>query len=143
MANFEVPYPDTAKIFEGAIAKANLDRVINIELLADVKSKEVYKIVKSNEITKHATKNDVYIVINDAIFDGLEEWQQLIIAEEAITGIIFNDEKDKVEIKKGDVGITKVGAFSGILSKYGAERYEAIQESVKTLYNVEQEEEVV
>mgnify|MGYP003627862918 CR=1 FL=1 len=143
MANFEVPYPDTAKIFEGAIAKANLDRVINIELLADVKSKEVYKIVKSNEITKHATKNDVYIVINDAIFDGLEEWQQLIIAEEAITGIIFNDEKDKVEIKKGDVGITKVGAFSGILSKYGAERYEAIQESVKTLYNVEQEEAVV
>ena len=143
MANFEVPYPDTAKIFEGAIAKVNLDRVINIELLADVKSKEVYKIVKSNEITKHATKNDVYIVINDAIFDGLEEWQQLIIAEEAITGIIFNDEKDKVEIKKGDVGITKVGAFSGILSKYGAERYEAIQESVKTLYNVEQEEAVV
>jgi len=140
MANFEVPYPDTAKIFEGAIAKVNLDRVINIELLADVKSKDVYKIVKANEITKYATKNDVYIIINDTIFDGLEEWQQLIIAEEAITCIIFNDEKDKVEIKKGDVGITKVGAFSGILSKYGAERYEAIQESVKTLYNVEQEE---
>jgi TRAP-type C4-dicarboxylate transport system substrate-binding protein len=140
MANFEVPYPDTAKIFEGAIAKANLDRVINIELLADVKSKEVYEIVKSNKITKHATKNDVYIVINDTIFDGLEEWQQLIIAEEAITCIIFNDEKDKVEIKKGDVGVTKRGAFSGILSKYGAERYDAIQESVKTLYNVKQEE---
>jgi hypothetical protein len=140
MAKFEKPFESTEKIFEGAIAKVNLDRVINIEILADVKSKEVYKIVKANELTKFATKNDVYIIVNDVIFDGLEEWQQLIVAEEAITGIIFNDEKDKVEIKKGDVGITKSGAFSGILLKYGSESYESIQESVKTLYNVEQEE---
>lgn len=143
MAKFEEPHDDIKNIFDGIIANKELDRNINIEILSDIKQKQIYKVVKATELMKHVTKNDVYIIVNDVIFDGLEEWQQVIIAEEAVTTIIFNSEKDKVEIKKGDVGITTVGAFSGILSKYGVERYEVIQESIKTLYNVEQEAEDV
>ena len=47
----------------------------------------------------------------------------------------FDTEKDKLEIKKGDVE-----TFSGLLSKYGYDRYEVVRESIKTLYNVEKEE---
>jgi len=144
MAKFEIIEEDIKKIFTDVIANAELERYINIEILSDIKLKQVYKVVKANELTKHVSvnKSDVFIIVNDVIFDQLEEWQQLIIAEEAVTAIVFDPEKEKLSIKTGDVGITNSGAFSGILSKYGSDRYEVVQESIKTLYNVEQNEEV-
>ena len=68
------------------------------------------------------------------IFEQLETWQKIVVAEESISGIVFDPEKDKLEIKTGDVS-----TFSGLLRKYGYERYEIVEESIKTLYNVEKE----
>lgn len=140
MAKFEDIHEDIKTIFNTLIVSKELNRNVNIELLSDIKQKVIYKVVKANELMKHVTNNDIYIIVNDVIFDQLEEWQQIIIAEEAITTIVYNEEKERIEIKKGDVGLTTVGAFSGILSKFGVDRYEVVQESIKTLYNVEQEE---
>ena len=81
-----------------------------------------------------------YESVNELIFEQLEEQHQLLVAEEAITSIVYDIEKDKISLKRGDVGITKRGAFSGILKKYGPETYEVVQESVKTLYNTKKEE---
>jgi len=142
MAKFEKIHEDIRDIFDGVIANADLERHISIELRSDIKQKQIYKIVKANELMKYETKNDIYIIVNDVVFDQLEEWQQVIVAEEAVTCIVFDPEKEKLSIKSGDVGITTGGAFSGILAKFGVERYENIQESIKTLYNVEQNEEV-
>ncbi len=58
-----------------------------------------------------------------------------MVAEESLAGVSFNYEKDKLDIKKGDVH-----TFSGFLKKYGHDRYEVLRESIKTLYNVKQEE---
>ena len=84
---------------------------------------------------KFETKNDLYIFVNEQIFEQLEDWQKVIVAEEALAGVYFDTEKDKLEIKKGDVE-----TFSGLLSKYGYDRYEVVRESIKTLYQVEKEE---
>ena len=89
---------------------------------------------------KAETNKEVYIIVNELIFEQLEEIHQVLIAEEAITAIVYDDEKDKITIKRGDVGVTKRGAFSGIIQKFGADMYEVVQESIKTLYNAEQEE---
>lgn len=140
MAKFEEAFEDTQKIFDSLIQHAELNRVVDIELRVNNKQKEIYSVTKNNDFYKHETKKDVYIIINEKIFEQLEDWQQVMIAEEAITTIVFDAEKDKLTLKKGDVGITKVGAFSGILSKYGADRYEVLQESIKTLYQAEKEE---
>ena len=42
---------------------------------------------------------------------------------------------EKVIITKGDV-VT----YSGLLRKYGYDKYEVLRESIKTLYNAEKEE---
>jgi len=140
MAEFYEPHEDTMSIFNGVIANKELDRVITIAIRSNNRQKEIYTIQKSSELMKAETNKEVYIVVNELIFEQLEEIHQVLVAEEAITAIVFDYEKDKLSIKKGDVGLTSRGAFSGILQKFGPDMYEVVQESIKTLYNAEKEE---
>ena len=140
MAEFYEPHEDTLSIFNGVIANKELDRVVSIAIRSNNRQKEIYTIQKSSELMKAETNKEVYIVVNELIFEQLEEVHQVLVAEEAITAIVFDFEKDKLSIKKGDVGLTKRGAFSGIIQKFGADMYEVVQESIKTLYNAEKEE---
>ncbi len=135
MVKYEEPFKDTQDIFDEVIRNSDLDRYINIKLLVDNKQKKkVAKPYKAPNLLKYETKNDVYILINELIFEQLETWQRIMVAEEAIAGVSFDPEKDKLEIKTGDIS-----TFSGLLKKYGYDRYEVVEESVKTLYNVERE----
>lgn len=134
MAKYEEPFKDTQDVFNEVIESAQLDRYVNIKLLTDNKSKTITKVIKSNPLLKFETKNDLYIFVNEQIFEQLEVWQKQIVAEEALAGVYFDFEKDKLEIKKGDVE-----TFSGLLRKYGYDRYEVVRESIKSLYNVEKE----
>tara|TARA_R100000908_G_scaffold65292_1_gene53903 strand:+ start:1723 stop:2154 length:432 start_codon:yes stop_codon:yes gene_type:complete len=140
MAEFYEPHKDTLSIFNGVIANKELDRVVSIAIRGNNKQKEIYSIQKSGELMKSETNKEVFIIVNELIFEQLEEVHQVLVAEEAITAIVFDAEKDKLSLKKGDVGITNRGAFSGILKKFTPEMYELVQESIKTLYNVEKEE---
>lgn len=134
MAKYEEPFKDTLEIFQNVISVADLERLITVKILSDNKSKKIYNVYKSSPLVKYETKNDVYIFVNEVIFEQLEEWQKIMVAEEAIAGIYYDAEKDKLEIKKHDVN-----SFSGLLRKHGYDRYEVLQESIKTLYNVEKE----
>ena len=134
MAKYEEPFKDTQDVFNEVIESAQLDRYVNIKLLTDNKSKTITKVIKSNPLLKFETKNDLYIFVNEQIFEQLESWQKQIVAEEALAGVYFDFEKDKLEIKKGDVE-----TFSGLLRKYGYDRYEVVRESIKSLYNIEKE----
>tara|TARA_R110000803_G_scaffold74903_4_gene139082 strand:+ start:10815 stop:11246 length:432 start_codon:yes stop_codon:yes gene_type:complete len=140
MAEFYEPHEDTLSIFNGVITNKELDRVVSIAIRGNNKQKEIYSIQKSGELMKNETNKEIFIVVNEVIFEKLEEIHQVLVAEEAITAIVFDAEKDKLSVKKGDVGITKRGAFSGILQKFTPEMYEVVQESIKSLYEVEKEE---
>ena len=139
MAEFYEPHEDTLSIFNGVISNKELDRVVSIAIRGNNKQKEIYSIQKSGELMKNETNKEIFIVVNEVIFEQLEEIHQVLVAEEAITAIVFDVEKDKLSVKKGDVGITNRGAFSGILQKFTPEMYELVQESIKTLYNLEKE----
>lgn len=136
MARYEEPFDDTKEIFENIISNADLSRFINFKLLINNKQKELYKPIKANDLVKHMTNNDVVIIINERIFEQLNPEQKIMIAEESIAGVHFDAEKDKITFTKGDIQ-----TYSGILRKYGYDKYEVLHESIKTLYNVEREEE--
>ena len=140
MAEFYEPHQDTMAIFNGVIANKELDRVVSIAIRSNNKQKEIYSVQKSSELMKSETKKEVYIIVNELIFEQLEEIHQVLVTEEAVTAIVFDYEKDKISLKKGDVGLTSRGAFSGIIQKFGSDMYEVVQESIKTLYNAEKEE---
>ena len=95
MAEFYEPHKDTLSIFNGVIANKELDRVVSIAIRGNNKQKEIYSIQKSGELMKSETNKEVFIIVNELIFEQLEEVHQVLVAEEAITAIVFDAEKDK------------------------------------------------
>tara|TARA_Y100001937_G_C7114950_1_gene329701 strand:- start:1615 stop:2046 length:432 start_codon:yes stop_codon:yes gene_type:complete len=140
MSEYYEPNEDTLSVFNATISKSSLPSTLKIAIRSNNREKDLYRIDKTSQLMRSETKKEIYIVVNELIFEQLEEQHQSIVAEEAIASIVYDLEKDKITLKRGDVGITKRGAFTGILKKYGAETYEVVQESVKTLYNAKKEE---
>jgi hypothetical protein len=137
MAKFEQPFEDTKAIFDSLILNANLDRYVTIEVLVNNKQREIYKPIKTNDLTKYKTGVDVFLIINEKVFDQLSEVQKVIIGDEAISGIHYDSEKDKLTISKTDFT-----TYSGILKKYGAEQCIELKELVNLIYAQEKNSEV-
>lgn len=137
MAKFEQPFEDTKAIFDGVIVNSDLDRYVTIEVLVNNRQKEIYKPIKTNDLTKYKTGIDIFLVINEKVFDQLNEVQKVIIADEALSGIHYDTEKDKLVVSKTDFT-----TYSGILRKYGAEQCIELKELVKLIYAQEKNSEV-
>lgn len=136
MSKYEESSSDINLIFNECLIKAGLNEVVNVKCLCDNRQKTIFKLQKSTPLLKFETNNDVYIIINEKVFDQLPDFQKHMVAEESIVGISFNFEKDKMEIRKRDFQ-----TFSGFIRNYGYDRCEVLYESIKTIYNKEQEEE--
>lgn len=136
MAKFEEPFEDTQDLYDEVIKAAGLDQYVNITILVNNKSKELFKINKANELLKYRTGDDIIIVLNEKIFEGLTDEQRRIVVEESLASIHYDMENDKLVITKPDV-VT----FSGVLSKHTFEKWDALRESIKTLYAAEKQAE--
>ncbi len=132
MAKYEEVYEDTKGLFDTIAANADLTRFVNIKLLAHNKSKDIFKVVKANDLVRHMTNEDIIILLNEKIFEKLTAEQKTMVAEEALATLFYDSEADKLVISKPDVT-----TFSGLLRKYTYARYEILKESIKTLYKAE------
>ena len=126
---------DNLEVFNKVIKGAALEGV-NIKILANNSLKEIGKVVKANDLLKHMTEEDVVIIINEKIFDQLEEKegdrQKTLVADELIAGIYMNPDTERVTINKPDMNI-----YSGIIRKYTFPVYERLHESIKSLFDVD------
>ena len=136
MSRYEESSNDIKLIFNEVLIKAGLNDVINVKCLCDNRQKTIFKLQKTTPLLKFETNNDIYIIVNEKVYDQLDNFQKYMVAEESVAGISFNFEKDKMEVRKSDVQ-----TFSGFLRNYGYDKYEVLCESIKTIYNKEQEEE--
>ena len=134
MAKFEEPFEDTQDLYTEVIKAAGLDQYVNITILVNNKAKELFKINKANDLLKHRTGDDIIIVLNERIFEGLTDEQRRIVIEESLASIHYDRENDKLVISKPDV-VT----FSGVLAKHTFDKWEALRESIKTLYAAEKQ----
>lgn len=132
MAKYLEILPDNEAIFAEAISNTSLERFVNIKILANNSLKEIGKVVKANDLVKHMTNEDVIIIVNEVIFDKLEPLHKLMVADELIAGIHFNDETERVVINKPDMSI-----FSGVIHKYTFPVYEVLHETIKSLFEHE------
>lgn len=120
---------DTQKLFNRLIDEADLQRVINIKLLGCNELKQIGKVVKANDLLKFMTDNDVIILINEIIFDKLEQDQKELVAQELIAYVGFDFEKGKLVITQPDVN-----TFSLLLKKVGSDKYLQIQEVIRLAF---------
>lgn len=137
MARFEEPYEDIESLFVDVIVNHTaLPQTVNIKLLADNKSKKIFKVMRANDLLKYRTGDDVIIIINQNIFEQLTDVQKMIVAEEAVAYIAYDMDKDKVLITEPDFL-----AHSGILRKHTFEVIENVRETIKSLYDAENQAE--
>jgi hypothetical protein len=134
MAKFEEPFEDTLDLYNEVIKSIGLDNYVNITVLVNNKSKELFKIIKANELLKYKTGDDIIIILNEQIFEQLTDEQRRIVVEESLASIHYDMENDKLIITKPDV-VT----FSGVLSKHTFDKWNTLRESIKSLYEAEKQ----
>ena len=131
MAKYSAVDETTKQIFMDAIEKAGLTQHVKFDIVNDSKQKQIHKFSsKANPYVEYKSGIEVVVYINEDIFWQLEDEQQVMVAEEAIGGAVYNSERDVITIEKPDV-VT----FSGIIRKYGADNHERLRESIKSLYD--------
>lgn len=117
MANYKEPYEDLAEYFKNSLSEAGLETFgVDVKVLANDKLKEIGKVKKANDLINFLTDYDVVIEFNEEVFERLEDSQKQLIADELVTCIHYNTEKDKINIENPDIA-----TFSGIIDRYGAE----------------------
>ncbi len=136
MATFLEALEETTNLFDDLIIKAQLKQFVKFKILVNDKLKEIGKVGKANDITKHLTDIDVVVVVNEQIFEQLEPSQKMIIAEELLAGVSFNQENGKVTINKPDF-IT----FSGIAVKYGIENVAKTKDLISLMFKQKEDAE--
>lgn len=120
---------ETEQIFNKFIDQADLQRVVNVKFLGCAELKQIGKVVKANDLLKFMTDNDVIILINEVIFDKLEQEQKELVVQELIAYVGYDFEKGKVVITQPDVN-----TFSLLLQKVGSEKYLKIQEVIRLAF---------
>jgi hypothetical protein len=120
---------DTQKLFNRLIDGADLQRVINIKLLGSNELKLIGKVVKANDLLKFMTDNDAIILINEVIFEKLEQDQKELVAQELIAYLSYDFEKAKLVITQPDVN-----TFSLLLKRVGSDKYLQIQEVIRLAF---------
>ena len=136
MAKYEAPYDDTLDLYNQLIERAGLSNYLNITILVDNKQKKITAVKKCSESEKYKTGDDVNIIINQTLLDQLQPDQIQIVMEESLAGIHYNTEKDKLETTNPDV-IT----YSGVLAKFGFDKWNVVRESIITLQQAEKQQE--
>jgi hypothetical protein len=103
MAKFEEVFEDTQALFTNFISDIDNLREVNIKILASKNLKEIGKVVKANDLLKFMTKEDIIILLNETIFEQLDDEQKMMVVEELLAAIYFDAEKSKVSIIKPDI----------------------------------------
>jgi hypothetical protein len=137
MAKFEEVYEDTLTLFQKHIDQTSIPRMVKIKILSnDAIKKEFGKVSKTNDIVKFMTDYDVVIQVNEPIFDQLEDKQKEYVVRDLLAQIVYDMEKDKINIVSHDIT-----TFSGVLRNYDIDTYLSIKESIITLLEQKQIEE--
>jgi len=121
---------ETQKVFNRVLSETGIPKFVTFKLLGNHKQKTVGKISKANDIVTHLTDIDIIIILNDVIFDGLEEKYQEMLLEELLAQVYFDIDKDNLKLIKPDIS-----TFSLLLTKYGIDFYMSVREVVSSLYN--------
>lgn len=130
MAKFEEVFDDTRILFTNFISKIDSLNNVNVNILSVNKLKEIGKVSKANDLLKYETTYDVYIFLNERVFEQLSDEQKTMVVEELVAQIYFDAEKDKVVIIKPDFT-----TFSLLLEKYGSEKCLGLKTLIKEIYS--------
>lgn len=136
MAKIERASEDLVELFEQVKDTTNIPQWVKFEVLQNDKQKELYKIVKTNDVVEVLTEGTNFAVIfNEEIFDGLPNDMQKLAVIESVAGVSVS-ESDAVSLTKPDFC-----THTGMLVKFGFDEMIKLRESVKSLFDEKKQRE--
>lgn len=135
MANYEEASNDVVKLFDSVRNATTINNFVEFTVLCNNKQKELYKIVKMNDLVETLTNLNFAVVINEEIFEQLTDDQKLMALNECLAGVCVGD-SDAVSLEKPNFS-----TYRGILEKYGHDPIIVLHESIKSLYDAKKQKE--
>jgi hypothetical protein len=136
MAKFEKASDDVVNLFDEIKEKTTIPHWISFEILCNVKQKELYKIVKMNDLIETITDGvNFAVVFNEDILDQMPDEQKEMAIIECLAGVSFN-ENDTVSLEKPNFS-----TYRGVLEKYGHDPIIVLHESIKSLFDAKKQKE--
>lgn len=131
MAVYEEVSKETQQLFDDVLDTTTInDQVVDFKVLHSDSLKDViYEVKKQTDLQIFLSEGiNIVVIINETLFDQLEEQQRIIVIEEALNGILVNQDNDKISIEKYDFN-----TYTGILQKHGIETMVKLKETIKSL----------
>jgi len=136
MAKIEKASEDVVNLFDSVRDKTTIPQWIQFEVLCNNKQKELYKIVKSNDIVEILTEGvNFAVVFNEEILDALPADMQEIAIQECLAGVSVS-ESDAVSLNKPDFN-----TYTGLLMRHGHDSMITLHESIKSLFDEKKQRE--
>lgn len=136
MAKIEKASEEVISLFSKVRDTTSIPNWVMFEVLCNNKQKELYKIVKTNDIVEILTDGvNFAVVVNEDILDGLPAEMQEIALVECLAGVSVS-ESDAVSLEKPNFN-----THTGVLQKYGHESIIALHESIKSLFDQKKQKE--
>lgn len=129
MAKWTEPSDETHKIIIDFLAKTDVGSLIDTKIIVNDEQKTLFSVKKESAASKFAYGYDMQIIVNESIFDGLTDTQQVLALEEALAGVHYDLQNDKLVVSPRD----KV--YKSFIDKRGWEEFEVLMESIKSLYD--------
>jgi len=137
MADFREVSDETQKLFNEILDSTTIPQWVEFKLLANDDLKEVYQVRKLSDLFEYlADGTNIAVVLNEEIFDEIQDLDlQKRILEEALGGVVV-DENDKIKIQAFDFT-----TYSGFLEKYGADDVIVMKMSIQSLFDAKKQRE--
>lgn len=119
------------KLFNKVLDGTSIPKTLTIQLIAANEMKDIGKVVRASDLVRYVSDGvDVFVILNETIFDRLEDDQQKLILEELLAQIYVDPESGKLKLLKPDIS-----TFSLLLTKYGIDFYLGVKETISSIIN--------
>ena len=136
MAKLENASEILESLFDDVRDKTSIPHWVEFKVLCNNKQKELYRIVKTNDLVETLTEGlNFAVVINEEIFDQMPEDMQRMAVDECLAGVSVSD-SDAVSLEKPNFN-----TYTGVLHKYGDESVIRLKESIKSLFDAKKQKE--
>jgi len=119
------------KLFNKVLDGTSIPKTLTIQLIAANEMKDIGKVVRASDLVRYVSDGvDVFVILNETIFDRLDADQQTLILEELLAQIYVDPESGKLKLLKPDIS-----TFSLLLTKYGIDFYLGVKETISSIIN--------
>ena len=136
MKTFELT-EENQQLFIDLFDETGLNNYMQLRLVGTPKSKEVIKVCRPNDLTKHfghLPDDVVTIIVYEDAFDRLDDANKKLLIKDALNMITYDSEKDKIGIGVPQIVVTVSGR-----QKYGDELINAAEMAVTMIAQIEEE----